>query len=220
VLFLDELPELGSRNLETLRQPLEDRVITISRASGSLTFPANFVLVAAMNPCPCGHFGSTSTKCQCGPTVAERYQQRTSGPLLDRFDLRVELPPVPWSEITRSEDSETTAEVRVRVAAARAQQFDRQSRLNSELDGPLLRRHCYPVDHAGMTLIGRAVSRMGLSARGVSRVLRVARTIADLEGLSTVTSRHVAEALHFRVPGLERAGQTDYEIGDIGTRVW
>jgi len=213
VLFLDELPEFSPRTFETLRQPVEQGVVHIARAAKTVSFPSQTMLVAAMNPCPCGLFGSQTRKCLCGPGIAERYQRRTSGPLLDRFDLRVELPAVPWADITSPEGAESTAVVRERVREARARQIARQARLNSGLEGRDLREHCYPRDPGGYGQLGRAVTKLGLSVRGVSRVLRVARTIADLEGGPAVLSRHVAEALHFRVPGLETAGAADYEIG-------
>lgn len=213
VLFLDELPEFSRRTLETLRQPIEQGVVHIARAARAVTFPSRTMLVAAMNPCPCGLAGSQGPRCRCAEGVAARYQRRTSGPLLDRFDLRLDLPAVPWAAIAENGDSEASASVRDRVAAARCRQTSRQSRLNSELEGGDLRRHCYPKDTQAAGLLSRAVSRFGLSARGVARTLRVARTIADLEGTSLVHGSHVAEALHFRMLGLESPGQSNYETG-------
>lgn len=212
VLFLDELPEFSRRTLETLRQPIEQGVVHIARAGRSVTFPCRAMLVAAMNPCPCGLASSPHSRCTCGPGEAVRYQRRTSGPLLDRFDLRLDLPPVPWSDIAGEAPSESSATVRERVSAARSRQNSRQARLNSELDGVDLRRHCYPRESAAASLLGRAVTRFGLSARGVARTLRVARTIADLEGTPRVLGHHLAEALHFRMHGLESNGQQNYEI--------
>jgi magnesium chelatase family protein len=151
--------------------------------------------------------------CRCGATEAARYQRRTSGPLLDRFDLRLDLPAVPWSDIVNDAPSETSETVRGRVAGARHRQTARQGRLNSELEGGELRRYCYPREVAAAGLLGRAVTKFGLSVRGVARTLRVARTIADLEGTDLVLGPHLAEALHFRMAGLESPGQPSYEIG-------
>ena len=213
VLFLDELPEFSRRTLETLRQPIEQGIVHIARAGRAVTFPSRAMLVAAMNPCPCGLAGTRNSRCRCGEIEAARYQRRTSGPLLDRFDLRLELPAVPWSDIVRNEASETSEAVRLRVAAARLRQTSRQGRLNSELEGGDLRRHCYPHEAAAGNLLGRAVTKFGLSVRGVARTLRVARTIADIEGTEAVLGPHLAEALHFRMAGLESSGRSNYEIG-------
>jgi magnesium chelatase family protein len=213
VLFLDELPEFSRRTLETLRQPIEQGLVHIARAGRAVTFPSRATLIAAMNPCPCGLAGTDGARCRCGDGVAARYQRRTSGPLLDRFDLRLDIPAVPWSAIAENADSEASASVRERVTAARRRQITRQQRLNSELEGGELRRHCYPNDTGAAGLLSKAVARFGLSARGVARTLRVARTIADLEGTPLVQACHVAEALHFRMQGLEFSGQSDYETG-------
>lgn len=199
VLFLDELPEFSRRVLEALRQPLEHGSVHIARATRAATFPAEVMLVAAMNPCPCGYSGTGQRVCICPPGAMERYQRRLSGPLRDRFDLAVELPAVTWSEIRGGVSGEASATVRARVLAARTRQFDRQGRLNSHLDGRLRERYCQPTDARTERLLGRAVSRFQLSARAVGRVLRVARTIADIEGVETVTVPHVAEALQFRL---------------------
>lgn len=199
VLFLDEVPEFSRRVLETLRQPLESGVAHVTRVSRSATFPAQFMLVGAMNPCPCGFHGDSRRECHCPPSVVDRYQRRLSGPLRDRFDIGVDVQAVPWAEMTTSEPRESTADVRARVTSARSVQLLRQGQLNSRLDGRALRAHA-PLDRASRALVGTAVTRLGLSVRGVTRVIRVARTIADLAGDSTVDSRHVAEALQFRVP--------------------
>ena len=199
VLFLDEVPEFSRRVLETLRQPLESGVAHVTRVSRSATFPAQFMLVGAMNPCPCGFHGDTRRQCQCPPSVVDRYQRRLSGPLRDRFDIGVDVQAVPWAEITTGEARESTADVRVRVQSARRRQLERQGQLNSRLDGRALRSHA-TLDRASRALVGTAVTRLGLSVRGVTRVLRVARTIADLAGHPKVESQHVAEALQFRVP--------------------
>lgn len=216
VLFLDELPEFSRRALETLRQPLEQRVVNVSRASRSAIFPASVMLVAAMNPCPCGFVGERDDRCHCTVTQIASYRQRLSGPLLDRFDLRVELPAVPWSEIDRDDRrGESTVAVRKRVSAARARQLTRQGVLNAELDGQELRRLCYPSSATDRRMLRKAVERWRLSVRAASRVLKVARTIADLEGADLVETGHLAEALHLRVPERAEAVQDDYGIGDI-----
>jgi magnesium chelatase family protein len=200
VLFLDELPEFSRRVLETLRQPLEQGTVLVSRAARSVSFPAQVMLVGAMNPCPCGYHGSDQRICRCPPPAVERYWRRLSGPLRDRFDLGVELPAVPWRDLQARATGESSAEVRPRVLAARERQLARQQCLNGRLDGRALQRHGRPADSSTEVLLGRAVTRLRLSVRGVSRVLRVARTISDLEGSPGVERRHVAEALQFRLP--------------------
>jgi magnesium chelatase family protein len=200
VLFLDELPEFSRRVLETLRQPLEQGTVLVSRAARSVSFPAQVMLVGAMNPCPCGYHGSDQRICRCPPPAVERYWRRLSGPLQDRFDLGVELPAVPWRDLQARATGESSAEVRPRVLAARERQLARQQCLNGRLDGRALQRHGRPADSSTEVLLGRAVTRLRLSVRGVSRVLRVARTISDLEGSPGVERRHVAEALQFRLP--------------------
>jgi magnesium chelatase family protein len=199
VLFLDEVPEFSRRVLETLRQPLEQRVVHISRAARAVTFPAHVMLVGAMNPCPCGYHGSPHRKCRCPPAVVERYRQRLSGPMRDRFDLGVDLPAVPWSEIRHSEPRESTPTVRARVAEARVRQVERQGCANADLQGPQLQSACELRDSGAEILLERGVRRLGLSVRATTRVLRVARTVADLEGTSRLDARHLAEALQFRL---------------------
>ncbi len=199
VLFLDELPEFSRRVLETLRQPLEAGVVHVARVARSVTFPARVMLVGAMNPCPCGFHGDARRPCHCPPPLVDRYQRRLSGPLRDRFDLGVEVQGVPWSDISGDPVRETSAVVRARVHDARRRQLDRQGRLNSELDGRALRAHA-PLDRPSHALMATAVTRLGLSVRGVTRVLRVARTVADLAGDVELRADHVAEALQFRVP--------------------
>jgi magnesium chelatase family protein len=198
VLFLDELPEFSRRALEGLRQPLEHGMVHIARAARSISLPARVQLVGAMNPCPCGYFGDAKRPCRCPPGAVERYQQRLSGPLRDRFDLSVAVHPVPWSDLRGDELGESSARVKARVVAARARQLARQSRLNAELDGDALRRECRLPGRAGEALMSRAVTRLGLSVRAVTRVQRVARTLADLEGRIGLEVSDLAEALQFR----------------------
>jgi magnesium chelatase family protein len=207
VLFLDELPEFSRRALEGLRQPLEQGVVHIARAARSISLPARVLLVGAMNPCPCGYAGDTRRTCGCPPGAVERYQRRLSGPLRDRFDLSVAVHPVPWSDLRDRQSPESTDRVKARVVAARDWQLARQARLNAELEGAALRAHCPLPGASGETLIGRAVARLGLSVRAVTRVLRVARTIADLDRRTDLTTADLAEALQFRDPGMGLEGR-------------
>lgn len=199
VLFLDELPEFPRQVLETLRQPLEGGSITISRANHHLQYPARFQLVAAMNPCPCGYAGHHTKTCTDTPNQVQKYMSRLSGPLLDRFDLFVDVQAMPVSDLSRAEAGESTATVAARVAVARATQQARnpEGMANAQLDGKVLEEFARP-DDAGLALLDKAAEKYAFSARGYHRVMRVARTIADLSGAQSVTKPHIAEALSFR----------------------
>jgi magnesium chelatase family protein len=201
VLFLDELPEFRRHVLEALRQPLEDGEVTIARAGRTVTFPAQVMLVAAMNPCPCGHHGDRVRVCRCTSHELLAYRRRISGPLLDRIDLHVDVPAVPPGLLGFGSSRPTSAEVRERVARARdlqhARAGPRVARCNARLRGGGLRQHCAP-DDAGRRLLAEAVAKLGLSARAHDKVLRVARTIADLDGLPVVGAAQVAEAIQYR----------------------
>jgi magnesium chelatase family protein len=183
--------------LEVLRQPLESGRVTVSRAARQAEFPAEFQLVAAMNPCPCGYLGHYSGKCRCTPDQVARYRSRISGPLLDRIDLQIEVPAVPEQDLVRVAASETSDAVRVRVDAAHRRQFERQQKPNAKLSTREIDAACVP-DADGAALLKQAISRLGLSARAYHRVLRVARTIADLAGDASIAGAHVAEAIQFR----------------------
>jgi len=199
VLFLDELPEWSRAALEVLREPLESGRITVSRAGRSVEFPARFQLVAAMNPCPCGWAGDPSGRCRCTPDMVRRYRDRISGPLLDRIDLHLHMARLPPAALRPdAPPGEPSAAIRVRVEAARARQQARGA-LNAHLDTAALARHCR-LSGADQTLLEKAVERLRLTARGLHRALRVARTIADLEGSEAIATAHLAEALGYRVP--------------------
>jgi magnesium chelatase family protein len=201
VLFLDELPEFNRRSLESLRQPLEEGRVTISRATHSTTFPADFVMVAAMNPCPCGFLGDPRHACRCSPPIIERYLSRISGPLLDRIDLHLEIPAVPFQELSADADGTSSATMREQVTRVRAVQRDRfgesETTLNSRMNTRQLRKHCV-LDDPGKRLLQQAMDDLGLSARAHDRILRVARTIADLEGSDGIRTEHVIEAIGYR----------------------
>ncbi len=197
VLFLDELPEFDRRVLEALREPLETGRIHLARAGRQADFPARFQLVAAMNPCPCGYRGHPSRACRCTPDQVARYTGRISGPLLDRIDLRVEVPALPADTLLAAPAGEASAIVRDRVVLARQRQLDRQGGNNAALEGDALVAHVAP-DGAGQALLSQAVERLALSPRAYHRILRIARTIADLAGAAQPTAGHIAEALHYR----------------------
>jgi magnesium chelatase family protein len=201
VLFLDELPEFKKHVLEVLRQPLEDGRVTISRAAQALTYPADFMLVAAMNPCPCGYLTDDRHVCSCQPLSIHRYRSRISGPLMDRIDLQVEVPAVPYEDLKAPRGTRDSATMRAGIVKVRAIQAERYKgsniRLNADLQGALLERWC-KVGEAEHSFLEQAVRRLGLSARAYTRVLRIARTIADMEDAEHIEIPHLAEAINFR----------------------
>ena len=197
VLFLDELPEFDRRVLEVLREPLESGRITISRAARQAEYPARFQLIAAMNPCPCGYLGHANGKCHCSPDLVSRYQGKISGPLLDRIDMQVQVGAMAHADLVRHGDGEASAVIQARVEGAYAIQMDRQGKANNGLNTAEIERYCDP-DLEGKQLLQNAMQRLNWSARSYHRVLKVARSIADLEGAKQIRSAHIAEAISYR----------------------
>ena len=209
VLFLDELPEFKRTVLEVMRQPMEERRVTISRAKVSIEYPANFMLVASMNPCPCGYYNHPEKECVCAPGVVQRYLSKVSGPLLDRIDLHVEVVPVSFDEMTTSNRKmESSSEIRERVVRARGLQTERfKSKkdiyCNAMMPSNMVKDVC-EINDAGRALLKTAMERLGLSARAYDRILKVSRTIADLAGSEAIKTEHLAEAIQYR--SLDREG--------------
>lgn len=202
VLFLDELPEFKRQVLEVMRQPMEDRIVTISRAKISLDFPANFMLIAAMNPCPCGYYNHPEKPCTCPPGAVQKYLNKISGPLMDRIDLHVEVTPVPYKDLTEKRTGESSAEVRKRVITARKIQEQRYAdfptiHANAQMNSQLIQKYC-DLDDTCRNMLKNAMNKMGLSARAHDRILKVSRTIADLDGSENIQSGHLAEAINYR----------------------
>jgi magnesium chelatase family protein len=208
VLFLDELPEFKRSVLEVMRQPMEERKVTISRAKVSIDYPANFMLMASMNPCPCGYYNHPEKECVCGPGIVQRYLSKISGPLLDRIDLHVEVVPVSFDEMTAQRKSEDSSTIRERVVKAREIQsarFKEQKEIysNAMMPSNMVKEVC-EINEAGRTLLKTAMERLGLSARAYDRILKVSRTIADLAGSENIRVEHLAEAIQYR--SLDREG--------------
>jgi magnesium chelatase family protein len=202
VLFLDELPEFKRSALEVMRQPLEERRVSISRARWAVEFPANFMLIASMNPCPCGYYNHPDKECVCGPGVVQRYLNKVSGPLLDRIDLHVEVTPVSFDQMTANRTSESSETIRERVIKARAIQTarfadDEGVYSNAMMPSQVVKNTCV-INDAGRILLKTAMERLGLSARAYDRILKVSRTIADLAGSEEIKIEHLAEAIQYR----------------------
>ncbi len=202
VLFLDELPEFNRRTLEVLRQPLEDGTVTIARALSSTTFPASFMLIAALNPCPCGYRNDPRRDCHCTVPQIERYMSKISGPLLDRIDIHIEVPAVPFRELSAATPGTSSAEMRTSVVAARSIQRQRlagsTTRLNGQMTHRQIRAFCQ-LDAAGMNLLRSTMTELGLSARAHDKILRLARTIADLDASEAIAPAHISEAINYRM---------------------
>lgn len=212
VLFLDEFPEFPRSVLEVLRQPIEDRVITVSRAKYTVDYPASFMLVASMNPCPCGYYGHPTKRCTCPPGQVSKYMNRISGPLLDRIDLQIEIQPVAFDQLASREAAEPSASIRERVMAARNIQQERYKdepgiHCNAQMNSRLLHKYAWP-DEAGLAKLKERMERLGMSARAFDRILRVARTIADLDGSPDIKTHHLTEAIGYRNLDRESYGQT------------
>lgn len=202
VLFLDELPEFKRTVLEVMRQPMEDRTVTISRAKFSVDYPASFMLVASMNPCPCGYYNHPEKECVCAPGIVQKYLNKISGPLLDRIDIHIEVTPVAFSELSKEQQSEKSDTIRERVIKAREVQKKRFANnegiyCNAQMNTKMLQTYC-GLDEACKNLLKNAMERLGLSARAYDRILKVSRTIADLENTETILPNHIAEAIQYR----------------------
>ncbi len=201
VLFLDELPEFQKNTLEVLRGPLEDRIVTVSRINATLTYPANFMFAASMNPCPCGYYGSKEKECTCSNQAITKYMGKISGPLLDRIDICIEVSPVKYEKLDNREKLETSEEIKKRVDKARKVQLERYKSLgiysNAELTPSLIERHC-KLNEGGKKILENAFNKLKLSARAYGRILKVARTIADLAGKENIEVNHIAEAIQYR----------------------
>ncbi|MBD3316279.1 MAG: magnesium chelatase, partial [Chitinivibrionales bacterium] len=202
VLFLDELPEFNKNVLENLRQPIEDGRVTISRAAMSLSYPANFMLAAALNPCPCGYYTDPRHECSCSPQQIQRYMSRISGPLMDRIDIHIEVPALAYEELSRKEPGEGSQSMRASVVEARDRQLERYRTepkiyCNAHMASRHIRKYC-ELDEQSRELLKSAIDRLGLSARAYDRILKVSRTIADLDGQPAIMSNHIAEAIQYR----------------------
>ena len=201
VLFLDELPEFNQHTLEVLRGPLEDKSVTISRLNSSLTYPCDFMFVASMNPCPCGYYGSSDKECTCTPQAISKYMGKISGPLLDRIDIQIEVSPVKYEKLGNEELPETSSQIKERVNRAKQIQIERYKKeniyANSSLTPKLISKYC-KLEEDSKALLEKAFNKLGLSARAYGRILKVARTIADLEGSEQIKKVHIAEAIQYR----------------------
>ena len=201
VLFLDELTEFNKNTLEVLRGPLEDRQITVSRINGTFTYPSNFMFIASMNPCPCGYYGSKDKECTCSPIAIQKYMSKISGPLLDRIDICIEVSPVKYNKLDSNERIESSEEIKKRVDKARKIQMERYKKnkilSNSELTPKLIDKYCR-LDEQGKRILEEAFNKFKLSARAYGRILKVARTIADLDGSENIQVKHIAEAIQYR----------------------
>ena len=205
MLFLDEMPEYSRHALETLRQPLEDRRVTVSRVQQTTEYPANFMLIASMNPCPCGNYGSKNQICRCTPSQIHNYVSKLSGPLMDRIDLQIEVDNISYDELRTKQEGESSAKIKERINRVRALQRERFANdgiaTNAEMGSRELAKYCQ-IDENCERLLKKAFDKLNLSARGTTRILKVARTIADIEGSENITPAHIAEAIQYR--GLDR----------------